>query len=44
MVTYFAVFCALAICVGELLVKIYEWRQDFLYGLCISRDRLLQKN
>jgi hypothetical protein len=44
MVTYFAVFCALAICVGGLLVKIYEWRQDVLYGSCISRDRPHQKN
>ena len=30
MVTYFAVFCALAICAGGLVVKIYEWRQDVL--------------
>jgi hypothetical protein len=44
MVTYFAVFCALAICVGGLVAKVYEWRQHVLYGSYMSRDRSHQKN
>jgi hypothetical protein len=31
------VFLALVILVGAIIVKIYEWRQDVLYGPYIGR-------
>lgn len=36
MLTYFAIFSAGAICAGWLAAKIFEWRQDVLYGPYIS--------
>jgi hypothetical protein len=39
MVVYFAVFSALVISAGTLAAKIFEWRQDVLYGPYICRDR-----
>lgn len=35
---YFAVFCALVICAGGFVVRIYEWRQAVLCGPHIGRD------
>jgi uncharacterized membrane protein YjdF len=43
MVIFFAVFSALAISAGTLLAKIFEWRQDVLYGPYIYRVRPQQK-
>jgi hypothetical protein len=40
MLTYFAVFCALAICAGWLAASFYEWRQDVLYGSCAGQERI----
>lgn len=40
---YLAVFSAVAICVGTLVVSLYEWRQDVLYGPYICRDHPCQK-
>jgi hypothetical protein len=31
------VFLALAVAVGAVIVKVYEWRQDVLYGPYIGR-------
>jgi hypothetical protein len=42
-VTYVAVFSALAICAGTLVVKMYEWRQDVLYGPYIHREHRHRK-
>jgi hypothetical protein len=42
MIVYFSIFAALAICVGWAVARIYEWRQDVLYGPYFGRDRSLQ--
>jgi len=39
MVTYFAVFAVIIVGVGLLAAKLYEWRQDVLYGAYIAPDR-----
>lgn len=44
MVIYLAVFSALAICAGLLVAKMYEWRQDVLYGPYVGRDLSQQKS
>lgn len=31
------VFLALAVAIGAVIVKVYEWRQDVLYGPYIGR-------
>jgi hypothetical protein len=33
-----AVFSGFAICISALLVKVYEWRRDVLYGPYVRRD------
>jgi hypothetical protein len=30
--TYFAVFAAIVICLGWMIARFHEWRQDMLYG------------
>lgn len=37
-IVYLSIFAALAICVGWAVTRIYEWRQDILYGPYIRRD------
>ena len=38
MLTYLAVFSVFSICGGLLIAKVYEWRQDVLYGPYIGRE------
>ena len=38
MLTYFAIFCAFAVCAGWLIVRVFEWRQDVLHGPYVRRD------
>ena len=42
MIVYFSIVAALAICVGSAFARIYEWRQDILYGAHIGRNRSVQ--
>jgi hypothetical protein len=42
-VVYFAIFCALAICIGWLVAKIYEWRLNVLYGRYVGPGRPTRK-
>ncbi len=39
MIIYFAVFSAIVVGVGWLVAKLYEWRQDVLYGPYVAPDR-----
>jgi len=38
MFTYFAVFSVFIVGVGWLVAKLYEWRQDVLYGAYVAPD------
>jgi hypothetical protein len=43
MLTYFAVFSAVAVCAGWIVVRFCEWRMDVLYGPYAGQDRLPRK-
>jgi hypothetical protein len=38
-----ALFVAIVAAMGATVVKIYEWRQDVLYGPYLARERVEQK-
>ena len=44
MITYFAVFSVIVVGVGCLVAKLYEWRQDVLYGAYIAPDRVSHRD
>jgi hypothetical protein len=39
MVTELAVLFAVVALMGSIVVKVYEWHQDVLYGPYLARDR-----
>jgi hypothetical protein len=41
--TYFAVFSAIAICVGWLIARFYAWRQSVLYGMRVGGGSVLNR-
>jgi hypothetical protein len=43
MLTELALFVAIVAAMGATVVKIYEWRQDVLYGPYLARERVEQK-
>jgi hypothetical protein len=38
-----ALFVAVVAAIGATIVKIYEWRQDVLYGPYVAKERSEQK-
>jgi hypothetical protein len=40
MLTYFAVSCAVAICIGSAASRFNEWRQAVLHGPCAGQERI----
>jgi hypothetical protein len=43
MVIELAIFVAVVAVMGATIVKVYEWRQDVLYGPYLARDRREQE-
>ena len=43
MLVYFAIFSAVAICVGGLIAKFYELRLDVLHGPYVGQERVPRK-
>src|ERR1700748_2147840 len=44
MITFFAVFSVIVVGAGCLIAKLYEWRQDVLYGAYIAPERVSHRD
>jgi len=43
MVVELVIFVAVAVAMGAVIVKVYEWRQDVLYGPYLAGERVYPK-